>query len=337
MNKRLPVLFLLAAVVLRPAPAQLRINGYFSLDAVQGPERLPAKAWSIENLRGGLAFSGEWSPGFTTMIEPMLDPAGRFGLRQAWAGLTLSPAIAVKAGLFLVPFGKANAARRPFETRWISDLDPVGAAFPLDWREMGILAEGRFGNFNFAAFAGNGPAEAEDFGGGQQFHDNNGNKGWGGRLGALLSRSFEIGASYYAGRPDAAGERKLRLAGADAAWTTQNIRATAEYVKTTLENPAPFANGKAEGFFVLLELPFDRLAPLASYRRLRYEDPFHGPGFAGPDIPGAGILVDRTSWAFGLAYTLNANLLVKIEYRRRRDDGSAGWDSALSAQAAVHF
>jgi hypothetical protein len=334
---RTAVFLSLLAIAAAPGGAQLRINGYFSLDAVRGAAGLSAKAWSVENLRGGLFFSGEWTPGFSYMIEPTFGSSGRLDLTQAWMGFALSPEIKVKAGLFPVPFGKYNAARRPFETMMISDPEPVGTAFPADWRELGLLAEGRFGNFNLSAFAGNGLAEASDFGGGQQFRDNNGNKGWGGRLGASLSASFEIGGSYYSGRADAANQRAVKMIGADASWSTENIRASGEYVKTTIENPAPFERGEAEGWFGLLELRFDRWTPLASYQGLRYDDPFHGPGFAGPETPGAGIFRDGTRWVFGLAYALHPNIVLKIEYDRRREHGADRWTSTFRAQAAAHF
>jgi hypothetical protein len=339
MNKyfRTAAVLLLWAAAVIPGAAQLRINGYFSFDAVRGPEGLSAEAWSLENLRGGLFFSGEWAAGFSYMIEPTFGSGGRLDLSQAWMGFSFSPAVGLKAGLFFVPFGRYNSARRPYETRLISDPDPIGAAFPADWRELGLLAEARFGNFNLAVFAGNGLAEAADFSGGQQFRDNNGNKGWGGRLGVSLSASLEIGGSYYSGRADAMNQRAIQMIGADASWSTQNIRASGEYAKTTIDNPAALGRGEAEGWFGLLELLFDRWTPLASYQRLRYDDPFHGPGFADPEIPGAGIFRDGTRWVFGLAYTLHPNILLKIEYDRRRERGADHWTSALRAQAAAHF
>jgi hypothetical protein len=339
MNKsiRTAVFLFLSAILVAPGAAQLRINGYFSLDAVQGSQGLAAKAWSLENLHGGLFFSGEWAPGFSYTLEPTFGPGRRLDLSQAWMGFSFSPAIGLKAGLFLVPFGRYNTSRRPYETRLISDPDPIGAAFPADWRELGLLAEARFGNFSLAAYAGNGLAEAAEFGGGQQFRDNNGNKGWGGRLGVSLSASFEIGGSYYSGRADALNQRAIKMIGADASWSTQNIRASGEYVNTTIDNPAAFGRGEAEGWFGLLELVFDRWTPLASFQRLRYDDPFHGPSFGGPEIPGAGIFRDGTRWVFGLVYNLHPNILLKIEYDRRRESGAGRWTSTLRAQAAAHF
>jgi len=337
MNKRILLVFMLWGLVVGPAAAQVRINGYFSFDAVQGSEGLPAKAWSLQNLRGGLFFSGEWAPGFSYMVEPNLVSGGGFDFTQAWAGFVLSPAIGVKAGLFLVPFGKYNAAHRPYETVLISDPDEAGGAFPANWRELGLLAEGRFGYFNLALFAGNGLAESSDFGGGQQFRDNNANKGWGGRLGVALTGSFEVGASYYIGRADAVNKRAIKMFGLDAAWASQSIRATGEYVKTSIENPSAFVRGVAEGGFGLLELRFEPLTLILSYQRFRYDDPFHGLGFAGPDMPGAGIFRNGTKWAFGFAYALHPNITFKVEYDRRRESGADRWDSTLRAQAAAHF
>ena len=325
------------APVAAQAPAGVNVNGYFSFDVLQGPSGLPSTAWSLTNLRGGLFFSGSLSPGLTFLLEPTFAPGETVGLTQAWAGFTFTEGIGIKAGLILVPFGKYNRTRRPHEITLISDPDPIGTVFPVNWRELGLEAEATFGYFNAALFAGNGLAEAADFGAGQQFSDNNRNKAWGGRLGAALSKSLEVGGSYYRGKADAANERAITMLGADASWATENIRALGEYVRATIENPAPFDEGTAEGWFGLLEIRWGPWTPAASYRYSRAEDPFHGPGFAGPNAPGTGISRNETGWAFGVAYSPATNILLKIEVDRGREQGADGWTSTLRAQAALHF
>lgn len=334
----LPVLFLLAAGSVFAADAvTINTHGYFSFDAVRGPEGLSSKDWSLMNLRGGLFFSGGLSSGLTFILEPTFAPGENIGLTQAWAGLTFSQGITVKAGLFLVPFGKYNSARRPYETTLITDPSLIGVVYPVNWRELGLEAEATFGNFDLAVFAGNGLAEAADFGAGQQFKDNNRNKAWGGRLGATLSTSFRVGGSYYRGRADSANDRTLTMFGADASWLTESIRATGEYVKTTIENPDPFDKGEAEGWFGLLEIRWNQWTPAVSYQYLRADDPFHGPGFAGENLPGTGIFRDGKRWAFGVSYSLATYVLLKLEYDRERERGADKWTSTIQVQAAVYF
>jgi len=326
-----------AAPVVAQTPAGVNVNGYFSFEAIQGPAGLPSTAWSVTNLRGGLIFSGSLSTGLTFALEPTFAPGETVGLTQAWAGITVSRGIGIKAGLFLVPFGKYNTARRPHEITLISDPDPIGTVFPVNWRELGLEAEATFGNFNAALFAGNGLAEAADFGAGQQFSDNNRNKAYGGRLGVALSTALEVGGSFYRGKADAANERAITMLGAHAAWASESIRASGEYARAMIENPASFDKGTAEGWFGLLEIRWGQWTPAASYRYSRVDDPFHGPGFSTVDGPGTGISRTGTNWAFGVAYSLATNVLLKLEYDRGREESADGWTSTIRAQAALHF
>jgi len=339
MKKIFAFAFLLVAASRAPVVAQtsVNVNGYFSFEAIRGTSGLPETAWSVMNLRGGLIFSGALSEGLTFVLEPAFAPGESLSLTQAWAGLAVSQGVGIKAGLFLVPFGKYNTSRRPYEITLISDPDPIGTVFPVNWRELGLLAQAAFGNFNAVLFAGNGLAESADFGAGQQFSDNNRNKAWGGRLGAAMGASLELGGSYYRGKADTANERALVMLGADVSWLTENIRAMGEYTRATIENPAPFEKGTAEGWFGRVEIRWGQWTPVASYQHSRAEDPFHGAGFAGPDVPGTGISRTGTRWAFGVAYAIAANLLLKVEYDRGREEGADGWTPTLRAQAALHF
>ncbi|MBN1938621.1 MAG: hypothetical protein JW843_03480 [Candidatus Aminicenantes bacterium] len=339
-----PVIILILAVSAQaqtPAQTQaqvkLNVKGYFSFEAVRGDAGLPEMSWNLTNLWGGLIFSGELSEGLTFALEPTFGPGGGLGLTEAWAGLRLAEGVGIKAGLFLVPFGKYNLSRRPHETTLVRDPYPIGSAFPAGWRELGIAGQASFGVFNLAAFAGNGLAEAGDFASGQQFADNNGNKSWGGRLGLALSSQMEIGASHYRGKADRDNTRWLTMWGADASWLSQSIRAVGEYTRAEIENPSPYSKGRAEGWFALLEIRWGRFIPAASFQDRRVDDPFHGPNFAGPAVPGGGIDLEGRRWAFGLAYMLGANVLLKIEYDREREEGRSAWTSAVRAQAAVHF
>ena len=84
LSAALPALALAAALA-APAAAQdstgLKVNGYFSFDILRGPSGLPASAWSVANLRGGLIFSGTLSPGLV-FIRPF-SPAYFFDYSSA--------------------------------------------------------------------------------------------------------------------------------------------------------------------------------------------------------------------------------------------------------------
>jgi len=339
MKKNIVPILLLGLLGAVPGAAQnkLAINGYFSFQAIRGGGGLPSTAWSLGNVWGGLIFSGEPAKGVTFALEPTFAPGESIDLTQAWAGLAINEGMAIKAGLFLVPFGKYNLARRPYETPWVSDPYPIGFSFPVNWREVGLAAQASISGFNVALFVGNGLAEGENPASGQQFRDNNRNKAWGGRVGLALGSSLEVGGSYYRGKADANNSRSIKMLGADLTWLTENLKAGGEYVRAEIENPSPFGKGVSEGWFGEVQIRYGNWIPAISYQHQRTDDPFHGPGFAGPDVPGSGLSLDGTRWAFGAAYKIGANILLKLEYDRERERGESAWRSAVRVQAALYF
>lgn len=337
MKTRLIAALLLAAAAAAPAPAQVRLGGYFSLDFLKGSAPDPYAGGSIQNLTAGLLVSGEFSPAFAYALEILARSATRFEIQQAWVAFQASDSFQARAGLFLVPFGKYNESSRAFQTRLVEPPVTLGWLAPANWRDLGVLIDGRIGPVVYASYLGNGLAEADRLGAGQQFADNNRDKGRGGRIGILWGQNLEVGASYYAGRMDVEGTRSLTLKGLDATWTTENIRLAGEYAKADIANPAPFAAGTAEGWFVELALKFGGWSPIVAYQKGRYDDPFHGPGFAPPDVPGAGLSDRRSLWSVGLVYALQPNVLLKGEYDFDVRDASTRRNPVLRLQAAVHF
>jgi hypothetical protein len=329
---------LLAVLVLASsASAEVKVGGYFSLEYLRGQASSPYPQGSVESPQAGILLSGQWSQRLGYALEVRSKENMRFEIEQAWAGLFLSETVQVKLGIFLVPFGRYNSAGRPFETPLVRAPLPVAVAFPASWRELGVLAEGKTGILRYSAYIGNGLAESEDLASGQQFRDNNSNKAWGGRLGFLLSDAFEAGGSYYTGKLSAADDRLLTMMGADAVWTDRTIKLAAEYCRADIANPTPFAKGRAEGWFVLGSLDLGGFSPVASYQKLKYADPFHGPGFSGPDGPGLGISEDRRVWTIGLTAALDAGFLVKVEYDFNREPGLELKNDVFRAQIAAHF
>jgi hypothetical protein len=332
---RLRAVSLVLALLSGPAWAQVRLSGYFSSDYYQGIGRSSAAGSSFENPAAGLILSGEWTPQFSYTLELRTGNGWTPQIEQAWAGWASSDAFRLRLGVYLVPFGRYNESNRPFQTLLVSAPFPYGEVHPASWRDIGVLLEGRMGVFRYAGYIGNGLAEAPDLAGGQQFRDNNKNKGLGLRLAVGISQELELGGSYYRGKQDAANSRNLTLLGADLLWLTKNVRFTAEYARADASNPDPFASGRTEGWFVELGLNFGQLTPLASYQTSKTSDPFHGPGWT--DSGAAGLSADHDRWALGATYALHPNVLLKVEYDIRTEGGAGVKDQALRVQAAVHF
>jgi hypothetical protein len=330
-------LLALLGVLVVPAVAQPKVNGYFSLDYLKGQDQSLFSFGTFQNAQAGLLFSGEWAPRFAYVLEIQSKDVSRFEIEQAWAGFLWSETVRLKAGLYLVPFGKYNESGRAFQTRLVQAPLPVGEIFPASWRDIGLLVEGKAGFFLYSAYLGNGLAEGENLRAGQQFKDNNRDKGRGGRLGLLLSQTVEAGLSYYSGRIDAENKRGLTLKGADITWSDSSVNLSVEYMKGEIENPAPFAKGTAEGWFVLCSINFGSLSPLVAYEKFRYEDAFHGSGYAGPLAAGLGIFDNRNLWAIGLVATIHQNIVLKLEYDFNKESNLELKNNMFRAQAAVHF
>jgi len=337
MIRRASPILALVGLLAAPAAAQVAVSGYFSLDFSLGQTQSIFSQGTFHEAQAGLLLSGAWTERLTYVLEVRSRGVSRFEVEQAWAAFGWSDAFRVRAGLYLVPFGKYNASARPFETRLLSAPLPVGEAFPSSWRDLGLLADGRSGFLTYSAYIGNGLAEGEDLRAGQQFTDNNRNKGYGGRLGFLLSDALEAGLSYYKGRIDAANERGLTLKGADLTWASARLHLSGEYIRADVENPAPFSQGTAEGWFALGSYALGALSPFVAYETFDYKDAFHGPGFAAPLTAGLGVFDKRRLWAFGLTAAVNANILLKVEYDVHKESDLELRNNVFRAQAAVHF
>jgi hypothetical protein len=339
--KRLIVPAALAAAFLMlapgPATAQVRLNGYFAAEYLQGRSQSPWSVGTFGGVQAGLIISGEWSQQFGYTLELRARGIDQPQVEQAWASWIWSQAFQAKLGVYLVPFGRYNVAERPFQTLLIDAPYGVAETRPRSWRDIGAMAEGDLGFVRYAAFIGNGLAEASSPADGQQWRDNNKNKGWGGRLSFPISQELDLGVSYYTGKQDAAGDRRLRLLGADAGWTTANILCQAEYTRADIDNPSGFAAGRVEGWFVLLGLTFGSFRPAASYQTSKADDPFHGAGWTDPLLAGEGSSWDHSRWTLGLSYALHPNVQIKVEYDWQKEKGPALDDNVLRVQAAIHF
>jgi len=335
-TKPVLVLFVTLLVAL-PARAQLQVNGYLSFEYENGQRQSEFPDGTFENVRAGLFFSGTTAKRFDYNLEVRYKSETRVEIEEAWAGITASEAFHVKLGLYLVPFGKYNTANRPYQTRFIKTPLAQAYVYPESWRDIGILAEGRTKYLRYAAYIGNGLREGADLQAGQQYKDNNKNKAVGGRMGILLSQSFEAGFSYYRGQYDSANTRTLALKGADVSWETDSFLLLYEYSKADLDNPSGYSRGKAEGHFGLLALSWEDVSLWGSYQKLDYTDPFHGSGFVEGMSPGSGISYEQSRWAVGLVYFASANILIKLEYDFNSDGQTNLENDVFYAQVALHF
>ncbi len=329
MNKtRAAIAAVLLAGLALPARAQVKVGGYLALEYLKGQDESSAPHGRIENLLAGFLAGGALADGkFGFAVEARARGVSTFDLVQAWAAYLPSRAINVRGGLFLVPFGRWNRASRPHETLLIRTPLNIEYLYPAFWRELGLLVEGEIGVLNYAAYIGNGLAEADEPWTGQQFTDNNTDKAKGGRIGLSLGPAIQTGVSYYIGKYDELNMRDLILEGADLSWVTALWEVHAEYTKALLENPQPFERGKSEGFAVWTTMNFRGFQAVGSYQQVKYVDAYHGEG----------IDLDRNRWTAGLRWVINATVFIKAEYAWNGEKGTALRDNQFQAQLGLSF
>ena len=334
MNKRIGVAVFFLFVFFQVVEGET--NGYLSFDYSRDLKTAEIKTDTFQNIQLGLIFSGDLSPGIGYLAELRLSD-GKIEAEQAWLRFFSSESFQVKLGLYLVPFGKYNSFGRPHETFLIQTPLNVAHVFPSNWRDIGILFEGRIGSWMCSVFAGNGLSEGMNLNSGQQWTDNNKNKGIGGRLSWFLSQSFEAAYSYYRGKVDSENQRNTVLQAVDITWSTEGLKVLGEYTWGNIENPIGFSKGKTDGYFIQASLPLQKLHPVVSYQKLNYSDIFHGWGFVSSLAPGVGIHRDQSRWAFGLVYMPMPNVLLKLEYDINKDELIDQKDSKITLQGALSF
>ncbi len=315
---------------------QAELNGYLSFDFVKGQKESIASNGTFQNALLGLILTGDMTPNVDYLAETRFRDESRMEMEQAFLRIRPSQAFSVKLGLFLVPFGKYNTSNRPHQTVLVKSPLPVEHLYPLSWRDIGLLVEGGWRGFFYSAYLGNGLSEGQSLRDGQQFRDNNKDKGRGIRGGLTLSRGFDAGFSYYTGRYDEQNERNLILKGVDLSWEAEGVYVLAEYIKAYMNNPSGFDQGEAEGYFVQAAFDTGPLRPVGSYQKFTYRDAFHGQEFD-PDLGGEGIDEERSRWTFGVVYFATANIFFKIEYEWNREKGTEIKDNLFLFQLALSY
>jgi hypothetical protein len=329
MNNKLSLAILIAGLLVSGAAelsGQVKYGGYLAAEYLKGQPESEFALGSVENLQAGFLAAGVASPKLAFALEVRSRSEAAFEVEQAWLGYVPSAVVNIKAGMYLVPFGIWNQASRPHEALLIGTPLNLEFFYPASWRDLGLLAEGKIGILTYAAYVGNGLKEADSLPEGQQFNDNNKDKGKGGRLGLELGRGIQAGASYYTGKYDDLNERRLTLEGADLSWVTDQWEVKAEATKALIENPEPFARGKIEGYSVWMVMKFATLQPVGSFQKVKSDDPFHGEGLA----------FERTRWTAGFRFVLHPNIYLKAEYQWNNETPKIK-DNLILVQAALGF
>ncbi len=308
---------------------QVKYGGYLSFEYDQGQAESLDPRGSIQNIKAGGLATGVLSGKFNFALEGRYwQSEAQFQLEQAWVGFSTSKAFSIKAGMYLVPFGRWNTASRAHETLLVGTPLNIQYLYPASWRDLGLLTEGQFSVVSYAFYFGNGLKEADTLAGGQQFSDNNKDKGKGGRFGLKLSAAFEAGVSYYTGKMDDLDERNLRLEGVDLAWVTEQWEIWGEATRGEIANPEPYADGLCEGFSIWTIMKTGRIQPVGSYSQVKYNDAFHGPG---------GIALDQSRWTAGLRIVLAEKLFIKAEYEWNNETPAELKNNLFRIQAALGF
>lgn len=312
------------------------LNGYLSFDFVKGQKESDAPDGTFQRALLGLFLTGDMTPNLDYLAEARFKDESRVEMEQAFLRIRPSQNFSVKLGLFLVPFGRYNTSNRPHQTVLVKAPLPVESLYPLSWRDIGLLVEGRWRGLFFSAYLGNGLGEGQSLRAGQQFTDNNKDKGKGIRGGLSLSQALDVGFSYYSGRYDEKNERTLTIEGVDLSWEAEGVYVLAEYIKADMDNPSDVEKGKAEGYFVQAAFDMGQLRPVGSYQKLTYRDAFHGEGFD-PELGGNGIEEEQSRWTFGIVYFATANIFFKIEYEWNREKGAEVKNNLFLFQLALSY
>jgi hypothetical protein len=320
-----------------PASAQFKLSGYLSALYENGQSESDYPEGTFHQVKAGLLFSGQTAKIFDYGLEIQFKSESHVEIEEAWVGVVPTESFHLKLGFYLVPFGTYNTANRPHQTFFIQPPLPQARLYPESWRDIGLLAEGKWGFLRYSVYLGNGVREGTDLEAGQQFKDNNGNLAGGGRLSFLLSETFDVGLSYYRGRYDDAGQRSLELKGADLNWETTAFHVLYEYGKALIDNPSDYSRGTSDGHFFLFSVNLAGVSPLVSYQTLKYEDPYHGQGFDPLGLPGTGIATDISRWTVGLVYAASDGLLFKIEYDFNKEKLVEQANNVFLVQAALQF
>ena len=305
--------------------AEDKTHGYFSMSFLKGQKGGIFSGGSFEDIGAGILFSGHFTPQLQFRLEVRSRSEARFGLEEALLGLDLSKSANIQVGMYLVPFGRYNRQNRPQENMLVRIPLVVEAAYPLSWRDIGLLVTGQTSFLNYAAALGNGLGEGPNQEPAQQFSDNNASKGLAGRLGILWGKDVETAFSYASQIFSSQSDRRVELWAADASWITENYRLSGEFIRTTYDPAGGGAGLRTEGWYVQLAFDYKTLWPIVSYQTVKTAP-------TASEVPAR-----KNRWALGVSWILQPGILFKVEYDWNREPGHEVKDDLLSVQAAISF
>jgi len=305
--------------------AEDKTHGYFSMSFLKGQKGGIFSGGSFEDIGAGILFSGHFTPQLQFRLEVRSRSEARFGLEEALLGLDLSKSANIQVGMYLVPFGRYNRQNRPQENMLVRIPLVVEAAYPLSWRDIGLLVTGQTSFLNYAAALGNGLGEGPNQEPAQQFSDNNASKGLAGRLGILWGKDVETAFSYASQIFSSQSDRRVELWAADASWITENYRLSGEFIRTTYDPAGGGAGLRTEGWHVQLAFDYKTLWPIVSYQTVKTAP-------TASEVPAR-----KNRWALGVSWILQPGILFKVEYDWNREPGHEVKDDLLSVQAAISF
>jgi hypothetical protein len=305
--------------------AEDKTHGYFSFSYLKGQKGGTFSNGSFGGIDAAILLIGHFTPQLDLRLEVRSRSEARFELEEALLGLDLSKSANIQVGMYLVPFGRYNRQNRPQENMLVRVPLIVEAAYPLSWRDIGLLVTGQTSFLNYAAALGNGLGEGPNQEPAQQFSDNNASKGLAGRLGILWGKDVETAFSYASQIFSSQGDRRVELWAADASWITENYRLSGEFIRTTYDPAGGGAGLRTEGWYVQLAFDYKTLWPIVSYQTVK-------------TAPTASEVSGRKNrWALGVSWILQPGILFKVEYDWNREPGHEVKDDLLSVQAAISF
>ena len=270
-----------------------------------------------------------------------------FEIRFGQVDLRFDEALIVRAGLFLVPFGRYNEYKYP---EFLSKVPRSSTTLthreiiPVAWNDVGVQLRGKWEwaadrNVNWAVYVANGLEQADadpddgvvDDGGAirsmrKNFRDrNSSDKAFGGRIGLVPMVGVELGLSAYTGAYTVDGEQRLSMLGVDAGYVGHGF--TVEFEGVIADQEVSAGDLEKTGFRILAAyqvLPW--LEPVVAYDQIQLD--------GAPEGDRSFILGGVNLLPF---HEEVPQLIVRAFYGLQRDDGADPDDDVFLAQLALGF
>lgn len=270
---------------------------------------------------------------FADAAEVGGERGGEVEMERGWLQYEIHPALRIRGGVLLVPFGYYNLSHfevlQELSSRPLVDRRVV----PTDWAEAGagVTGEGNFGNipWNYELYFVNGLTdEINDVDGlrearGRFGSDNNNSKGLAGRISFSPWQDQWLGVSTYLGEYDDE-DHSINGLGADWQLTYKKLEVVGEYAFFDLEKGLNaddiLVPEKLQGFYVEGRYRFWPAFLNETFLKKLFENPTFTAlvryGWAQIKDDGDANTGDNeeSQWAFGLNYRPVETFVFKFEY-----------------------